>query len=266
MSDSMRTVIVTVNVHGVGPQAAAVAGDDLFGRFGHGRYTYYLGLARLLDTLQDNGIAATFFWPICEVERCGTLFDRCLADGHEIAAHGNAFEDHLLLGERETEVLGRMHERLTALTGTAPRGFRAPTGTLTFNTIRCLRALGYAYDSSSFDDDAPYSLADDGGEGMVELPYSEGLCDATHFRRRFTQRRAELAMQEEFDALIEVEGYACLTLHPRGDIGVGRHARLAMLQRLLDRMRDGGVQFRRAADLAADIMVNGNAVWNGNPR
>ena len=246
-----RTTLVTVNVHGVGPEAASAPEDELFGKLAHGRYTYRIGLARLMESLRRCEIRATFFWPVFEAERCRALLERCLADGHEVAAHGLAFEDHSGLGDREDAVLEQAHARLTELAGTAPVGFRAPTGTLSLRTIPILRRLGYRYDSSFVDDDAPYALDGDGGAGMVELPVSEGLTDATHFGRRMTQSRAEAFLVEAWDALLATDGYACLTLHPRADLGVGRAARLVMVERLFDRARRQGSDFRLCRDVAA---------------
>lgn len=247
-----RTTLVTVNVHGVGPEAASAPEEELFGRLGLGRYTYRIGLARMLDSLRRSEIKATFFWPVFEAERCRALLERCLADGHEVASNGLAFEDHIGLGDREDAVLERAHSRLAALCGTAPVGFRAPTGTLSDRTIPILQRLGYRYDSSFIDDDAPYPLDGDGGAGMVELPVSQGLTDATHFGQRLTQSRAEAFMIEAWDALLATDGYACLTLHPRADLGVGRAARITMIERLFERARGLGSEFRQCREVAAE--------------
>jgi peptidoglycan/xylan/chitin deacetylase (PgdA/CDA1 family) len=173
-----RVVLVTVNVHGLGPEEAANPGATLLARYAHGRYAYRIGLTRILDLLKRLEIAATFFWPAIEARRCPALLARCLEEGHEIAAHGHAFEDHWTLGEREAAILGLAHETLTRLTGAAPIGFRAPCGLLSPQTLRLLSGLGYRYDSSFVDDDAPYRLDEDGGTGMVELPLNQWLSDA----------------------------------------------------------------------------------------
>ena len=245
-----KTVLVTINVQGIGPEAATQPEASLHGRDAHGRYTYGGGLARVLDMLRRQGIRATLFWPVFEAERCRGLLEQSLRDGHEAASQGNAYEDLPALGEREGEVLERARDRLAALTGSAPQGFRYASG-FTANTVPLLHQLGYRYDSSAIDDDAPYMLDADGGPGMVELPWSEGLCDATHFSRRVTQDRAYAHWVEQGDALLAAEGYACLTLHPRADNGVGRAARLLKVEQLLERFRAAGASFKTCADLAA---------------
>ncbi|QKH34444.1 polysaccharide deacetylase family protein [Achromobacter pestifer] len=245
-----KTVLVTINVQGIGPEAATQPEASLHGRDAHGRYTYGGGLARVLDMLRRQGIRATLFWPVFEAERCRGLLEQSLRDGHEAASQGNACEDLPALGEREGEVLERARDRLAELTGSAPQGFRY-AGAFTANTVPLLHQLGYRYDSSAIDDDAPYALDADGGAGMVELPWSEGLCDATHFSRRVTQDRAYAHWVEQGDALLAAEGYACLTLHPRADNGVGRAARLHKVEQLLERFRAAGAASKTCAEQAA---------------
>lgn len=246
-----KTVLVTLNVQGIGPEAAAQPESSLHGRDAHGRYTYGGGLARVLDMLRRQGIRATLFWPAFEAERCRGLLEQSLRDGHEAASQGNAFEDLAALGDREGEILERARDRLAGLTGRPPQGFRYTGSAFTPRTVPLLHRLGYRYDSSAIDDDAPYELDADGGPGMVELPWSEGLCDATHFSRRVTQDRAYAHWVEQGDALLAADGYACLTLHPRADNGVGRAARLQKVEQLLERFRAAGAAFTTCADLAA---------------
>ncbi|WP_454668399.1 polysaccharide deacetylase family protein [Achromobacter kerstersii] len=245
-----KTVLVTLNVQGIGPEAATQPEAALHGRDAHGRYTYGGGLARVLDMLRRQEIRATLFWPVFEAERCRSLLEQSLRDGHEAASQGNAFEDLSTLGDREGELLARARDRLAELTGTAPQGFRYTSSAFSPRTLPLLRQLGYRYDSSAIDDDAPYDLDADGGAAMVELPWSEGLCDATHFSRRVTQDRAYAHWVEQGDALLAVDGYACLTLHPRADNGVGRAARLQKVEQLLERFRAAGAAFMTGAELA----------------
>ncbi|ALM82239.1 polysaccharide deacetylase family protein [Bordetella sp. N] len=261
-----RYALITVNVHGLGPEEVDTPPESLYGRFAHGRYTYHIGLERMLDFLRGNGIRATFFWPVVEARRCPELLRICMADGHEIASHGMAFENLLKLGDQETALLTQAKQQLEDLCGQSVVGFRAPEGIVSTATMGILQNLGYLYDSSYVDDDAPYSLVSDNAPGMVELPWSEGLSDITHFRRRFTQGRAALALLAEFQGLIEADGYACLSLHPRGDIGSGRAARLEMLQQLIDAMRASGAQFTRGVDLARQCLADGDVKWQGRTR
>ncbi len=58
--------------------------------------------------------------------------------------------------------------------------------------------------------------------------------------------------------MIGAAGLPCLTFHPRADIGVGRTARLAMVERLIERMRiRHGVIFRLCREVAEGASVPG---------
>jgi peptidoglycan/xylan/chitin deacetylase (PgdA/CDA1 family) len=251
-----RALLITINVHGIGPEAATQPQRELFGRDAHGRYAHRIGIARLLDHLGGAGLKATFFWPSSEAERMPALLERCLKDGHEIANHGHAFEDHMQLGEAvESALIEKAHDCLKRLTGAPPVGFRAPTGTLSLASIPILNRLGYRYDSSFLDDDHPYLLTEDGGPDMIELPFSEALSDAAHFGRKVTQERAEAHLTEELGGLLGTSGlgYACLSLHPRADIGIARSARLPILDRLVTFAQRHGASPVLCRDLAASV-------------
>jgi len=73
-------------------------------------------------TWSKSGIKATFFWPAVEAQRMPALLERCLKTGHEVASHGNAFEDHMTLSEaHEAELIERAHELLTRMCGLCTR-------------------------------------------------------------------------------------------------------------------------------------------------
>ena len=274
----MKTLAITVNVHGIGPELAKVPERDLVGGLSHGRYTYKVGLARLLDVFRAEKVAATFFWPSSEALRVPGLLRRCLDEGHEIASNGRAFEDLDKLDEaQERAVLREAHETLTQLCGHPPVGFRAP-GSVSVSTFKIVRELGYLYDSSNMDDDAPYSLshgADLGpalprlapAPGLVELPWSAGLADSTHFAKPVNQDRVETLMTDALEGLMDDMGWACLTLTPRADRGLARAARVPVIQRLLARVRAQDAAIRLCRDIAKSVArADGGVTWNGEER
>ncbi len=135
--------LVTVNVHGVGPEAGDGAGRRSCSaasasaatpphRPGPGGWT----------PLRRSEIKATFFWPVFEAERCRACWNSAWPTATEVASNGLAFEDHIGLGDHEDAVLEEAHSRLTALCDTAPVGFRAPTGTLSNRTLPILQRPG----------------------------------------------------------------------------------------------------------------------------
>jgi peptidoglycan/xylan/chitin deacetylase (PgdA/CDA1 family) len=230
-------VSVSLNVHGVARELQEVKRHELWGRFSYGRYGRNVGHARIFDLLARHGIAATVFVPAADAAADPALVRRVIADGHELAAHGRAFEDHAALGEAELAVLEEAHATLTRIAGAPPSGWRAPHGKLSSRTLWLLASLGYRYDSSFQDDDYPYALEADGGVGMIEVPQNEMLIDATLWAQRATHERVLKSWIEEFDALHAEGCYACLTLHARADYGSGRASRIAVVDAFLNHVR-----------------------------
>ncbi|WP_043236168.1 hypothetical protein [Bosea sp. LC85] len=64
-------------------------------------------------------------------------------------------------------------------------------------------------------------------------------------------------LNEELTALLAVEGYACLTFHPRADIGISRAARLPMVKRLADLAATHGARPARCGELAERMLQEG---------
>jgi peptidoglycan/xylan/chitin deacetylase (PgdA/CDA1 family) len=252
-----HAVSVSVNVHGVARELQEAKPHELWGRFSYGRYGRNVGHARLLDLLAQHGIVATVFVPAADAVADPALMERVLADGHELAAHGNAFEDHAALGEREAEVIEAAHATLTRIAGTPPAGWRAPHGKLSSRTLWLLATLGYRYDSSFQDDDHPYALEPDGGIGMIEVPQNEMLIDATLWAQRATHARVLKTWIEELDAAFAEGCYACVTLHARADYGSGRASRIAIVDTFLRHARAAGARFvtcGEAARIAAEAL------------
>ena len=232
-----RVLNVTVNLVGTSHELREVKEDRLWGRYSYGKYPANAGIERMLDLFARTGIKATFFVPAFEAAKAPGMVRTIAAAGHEIAAHGNAMEDHSQLGDAEAALLAAAHEKLSEIAGVAPRGWRAPGGMMSANTLGHLAELGYAYDSSFQDDDFPYSLKADGGGAMVELPQNEMLIDATLWNARQTHERVLKTWIEEFEGLYNESCYACLTLHPRSDFGSGRASRIVLVEAFLRHVR-----------------------------
>jgi peptidoglycan/xylan/chitin deacetylase (PgdA/CDA1 family) len=218
-------LVVTVNLDAESVDLHEARPDNLYGRFSYGRYGMRAGVWRLLDVFRAQGVKATFFVPALDAENNRPVIDAILKDGHEIGARGYAFEDHAKLGAAERETLERAHAALTKITGIAPVGWRAPFGTLSWDTFKHLAALGYEYDSSFQDDDYPYVVEAAPGKHLVELPSTQALDDSTTYAPRHSHIRTLKTWKEEFDANYSAGLFVNLTLHPRGDHGSGRAIR-----------------------------------------
>jgi peptidoglycan/xylan/chitin deacetylase (PgdA/CDA1 family) len=245
-----KSFTISVNVHGSSVELKTVSAERLVGRYAYGSYMP-IGVERIMRLLQKHKIRATFFVPGAEARMKASLVREIVAAGHEVAAHGDALEDHSTLGDAEADVLKRAHDSISAVIGAAPVGWRAPDGMFSKHTIPLLAGMGYLYDSSFQDDDFPYSLAPEGGGKMIEVPQNEMLIDQVFFAIRQTHDRVLKNWTEEFDGANAAGCFSCMTLHPRQDYGVARASRIDMLDAFITHVsQTPGVTFRTCAEAA----------------
>jgi peptidoglycan-N-acetylglucosamine deacetylase len=107
---------------------------------------------RILSLFRAHGARATFFVLGYIAEREPALVRAVAAEGHEIASHGHVHRRIYDLGPDEfREDLERSLDALSAATGQAVVGFRAPEWSMRRHTMRALGTLrrnGILYDSS----------------------------------------------------------------------------------------------------------------------
>jgi len=111
-------------------------------------------LERLAELLRQHRSRATFFVLGDMVEPLAGLLRGLVAAGHEIACHGDAHE-HLarLDARRLREDLRAARARIEEHLGVRPRGYRAPTFSVTRATAWALDVIieaGFEYDASIF--------------------------------------------------------------------------------------------------------------------
>lgn len=138
---------------------------------------------RLLALLAAKDVCATFFTLGWVAERVPELVRRVARAGHEVASHGWSHRPIWdLTREQFADDVRRSRELLCELSGQVVTGYRAPTFSITHETLWALESLaaaGYRYDSSIFPvhhdrygiPDAPLAIhwRD---EGLWELPLS----------------------------------------------------------------------------------------------
>lgn len=231
-------VLVTVNYDGESVERSERPEGALWGRYSYGRYGVQTGLPRMLGLLERHQIAATFFVPGWDVERDPEVVRDVRDRGHEIAGHGYLHEDFSSLSASEQEdVLSRSEAAFAQALGDRPAGWRAPDGLMTSETRSILVARGYSYESSYSDDDLPYRVDTGEGAPLVEIPVFQTASDSHYYRLRRSPDVVERAWRTEFISVYRVGGLFNLTLHPRGDVGSGRAARLRAVDRLLQLVR-----------------------------
>jgi peptidoglycan/xylan/chitin deacetylase (PgdA/CDA1 family) len=118
------------------------------GRVGHVALTFDdgpddRGTPEVLDLLEREGVKATFFVLGSMVDRHPEVFDRVVAEGHEVAVHSWDHRNHLRHSPPQVHrQLARTTEQITRRAGVRPRWFRPPYGALTGGAVAASRALG----------------------------------------------------------------------------------------------------------------------------
>jgi polysaccharide deacetylase family protein (PEP-CTERM system associated) len=111
-------------------------------------------LERLAEMLARSESRATFFVLGWTIPYLAPLLRELLRRGHELACHGDGHAHLARLTPQELrEDLRRARERMADALGVAPRGYRAPTFSITRRTAWALDILleaGFTYDASIF--------------------------------------------------------------------------------------------------------------------
>jgi peptidoglycan/xylan/chitin deacetylase (PgdA/CDA1 family) len=226
----------------------------------HQAYGPKVGVPRLLGELDRAGVKGTFFIPGFTAKRYPDLVRRIVAEGHEVAWHNDLHESLFTLDENEERaILERGAEVLEPLTGYRPTGYRAPWWELNPRTPALLAEIGFEYDSSMMDDDAPYILETSAGP-LVELPVHWLLDDWEQYGFLGdpnigavieTPRKAFELWSLEFEAMHEEGCLFMLTMHP---FLSGRPSRAKNIGRIVEFASDlGHVWFATAGEVAAHV-------------
>ena len=235
-------------------------GEPTVGSLAEMQYGARVGLPRIVKLLDRHRIPATFFIPSVSLALTPAMADQIKASGrHEFGVHGWIHELNTTLPDSaERALLRKAVDELTALTGTKPVGYRAPSWNFSPNTLQIVRDMGFRYESSLMADDAPYELVQRGvPTGLVELPVQWILDDAPLFdprgERYMNPRDVARVWMDEFDKALEEGSMFVLTLHPHVS---GHRSRIVALEQLIAHIqRRGGAQVWWAthADAAAYV-------------
>ncbi len=213
-------------------------GDTNVGGLSQGQYGARVGLGRVLRLLDEHDIPASFFGPALSFSLAPEMIAAIQASGrHEIGIHGWIHERNAELPrDVEARLLRMALERMTALIGKRPVGYRAPSWNFSDNTLDLLIQMGFLYDSSLMADDRPYEIIANGEPtGFVELPVDWILDDAPLMNPlgdRYSNPREVLQVyKDEFDVAYEEGTTFVLTMHPHY---IGHRSRIVILRELID--------------------------------
>ncbi len=209
------------------------------GTLSQGVYGAKVGVPKILELLDENGLKATFFVSGWTAEKHRERAEAIVAAGHEVGHHGYLHEwpdpDD---PDGEVEALDRGLEALEQTLGVRPKGYRSPAGETSENMIRLLAERDFLYDSSMMDSIDPYRhVLADGGEGPVELPWHWSLDDAVYClfsiktpRPIATSEHVLKIWSDEFQEIYRWGGLFDLVMHPQF---TGRPSRLATLRQFI---------------------------------
>jgi peptidoglycan/xylan/chitin deacetylase (PgdA/CDA1 family) len=219
-------------------------GEPTVGHLSQMQYGARVGLERIVRLLDAHRIPATFFIPSVSLAITPTMADVIKKSGrHEFGVHGWIHEMNMTLPDSaERALVTKAVAELTAMTGTKPTGYRAPSWNFSQNTHAILRDLGFRYESSLMADDRPYELLQNGKPtGIVEIPVEWILDDAPLFDPRgqsyMNPRDVARVWMDEFDRAYDEGTMLVLTMHPHVS---GHRSRIVALEQLIAHIETKG--------------------------
>lgn len=175
----MKTVL-TVNLDGETFWSGMFEGTEKRPKtLSMGDYGIKRGLDRVLKTLHDHDMKATFFVPGLIMERHPDAIEKVLKYEHELAFKGYTHKQmHLLSSEEIEEEFAKGIDIFHKVAGVRPVGFRAPEGEVTQEVFDLAIKYGFQYSSSLYDNDQPYYHTD--GK-LLEIPMNWNTHDLPYF-------------------------------------------------------------------------------------
>ncbi|MEL0042448.1 MAG: allantoinase PuuE [Candidatus Puniceispirillum sp.] len=211
------------------------------------------GVWRILDLFRQRQLPLTVFAVAMAVARHPAVIETALADGHEIAAHGDRWINyHGMPIAEERAHMQQAIATLTALCGTRPLGWY--TGRTSQNT-RTLVAEdgGFVYDADDYSDDLPFWSRMTDRPHLV-VPYTLDTNDMRFATAQGFHTGDQFAryLTDAFDVLYDEGATApkmmSVGLHCRL---IGRPARFAGLVKFIDHiMAHDKVWVARRIDIA----------------
>jgi len=235
-------------------------GGGSISRQSWGQFGARKGAPRILEILGRHQVPASFYVPAVSALLHPEEQRRAVAEGHEIGIHGWIHElNSTLPYEAERDLMFRSADALEQLTGVRPVGIRTPSWDFSPNTLKIIREMGLAYDSSLMADDDCYELEMDGEPtGVVELPVEWIRDDAVYFgMNRFSGLRPYTSPEAVLDIFRrELAGAAAegglfqLTMHPHV---IGARSRIWILDEIVRLGRSMNAWFATHAEVVAHV-------------
>lgn len=241
---------------------------------------------RILALLKKYRIKTTWYIPGHTLETYPEICRRVFAEGHEIGHHGwTHVPPAQLTREQEQAGLVRANENIRKLTGRYARGYRSPSWDLSPHSVELLLEHDFVYDSSMMGDDyTPYRVRRGDvieldapavfgtATRLIEMPVSWSLDDYPHFEFIRAKdwilqglKNAGGVLENWVDDYLYMTramkwGVITYTFHP---FVIGRGHRMAILEKLIRKLRDNGATFMKVEDAAVEY--DKRAPFKGEP-
>jgi allantoinase len=142
-----------------------------YGNESNYQYGIKAGAPRVMDLLDQYGVAATFTAAAVALERAPNLVARIVEGGHEVCAHGHRWVHQFHMSEaKEREFIQSAVSSIRQTVGERPFGWLSRY-LLTENTRRLLVEEGFSYHMDDYSDDLPF-WNNDSVKPIVIMPYA----------------------------------------------------------------------------------------------
>ncbi len=172
-----------------------------YARYSHRDYGHRVGIFRVLDLLERQGIKPTVAMDSQTAEGYPYLVKHCLGRGCEIIGHGvsgNQIISGNMSIEEEAEFIRSSIEILKKATGAAPKGWFGTDYGESERTPGLLAQAGISYLCDWVNDEQPYPMKD----GLFALPTMLEMDDLfALWTRRVTIDRYAQSLKDGFDAM-----------------------------------------------------------------
>ncbi|MGH7335943.1 MAG: polysaccharide deacetylase family protein, partial [Myxococcota bacterium] len=192
-----------------------------FRTFSHREYGNRVGVFRVMDVLERQGLRATA--AIDAVSACErrVIVEHCLKRRWEIAAHGEAVNRVLssrLTEEEERAQIGASLEAIERASGVRPSGWHGAEYGESERTPALLAQAGIKYVLDWPNDELPYAMRTPHGP-LIAVPMLVDFDDVfAHWQRKLSMARWRRSIAEGVDRLIEdgrtTPRVLVLNLHP----------------------------------------------------
>ncbi|MBI2351189.1 MAG: polysaccharide deacetylase family protein [Deltaproteobacteria bacterium] len=163
-----------------------------------------VGVFRMLEIFQKEGIQTTFFPTGITVENYSDVFKEIVAQGHEIGTE-TWIHDYSYMKKRDKEKkdLQKTVKIVQETVGKPPKGYLSTGVSPSADTPEIITELGYTYWMDPQHEETPYTLKIKGTE-LTVLSYFQDLNDYSTFQRAGRTPRELLQQWKDcFDCLYE---------------------------------------------------------------